>query len=166
MKNTTKKHKIFTVYFVISLLALLLVSQNSGADDPVVNHVTISPYKIILNAENKGVSQDIQAIISMPMPSGYSITDQLSVTLQFKTFDNEESKLFSSIALRYCYIDNNFLATFDRKLIQTSLVGSPAIRGIVTATIGGTCTIENSTGSETITFNGSDLVEIIDPGKK
>jgi len=153
VKVTISKTKVFTLCLVISLLAL----SSSYADDPV----TISPYKIILNAQNKGVAQDIQAVISKVMPSGYYIVDQ-SVTLQLG-----DSEIFNAVALRYCFIDSNFLASFDRKVIQNSEAVQSLAGLVVTATIGGQCTIKNSTGSKTtITFSGSALVEIINPEKK
>jgi len=69
---------------------------------------------------------------------------------------------FSAIDLRYCVIDQNFLATFDRKEIQSSQVVKDLAGKIVEATIDGQYTTTNSGGS----FFGSDLVEIINPDKK
>jgi len=169
-KPTTTKN--FLACFVICLLALSLLSQISYTDE--TNPVTMSPHKIILNAKGfltNGISQDIQAVIGGTMPDGYSILKAESeVTLQFTNSDVFSSIVFETSDIRYCYIDNNYLATFNRQVIQESLQESLEDEGLssltVTATIGGYCTVTNGKEDIKIKFNGSDSVEIIDPDKK
>ncbi len=174
MKITTKN---FPVYLIISMLALSLLSQSSYTDE--TNPVTMSPHKIILNAKGfltNGISQDIQAVIGGTMPDGYSIVKAESeVTLQFTNSDGFSSDEFLAEDLRYCYIDNNYLATFNRQEIQESLQDSLKDEDLasltVTATIGGYCIVTKPDEDEDkdkiqINFNGSDSVEIIDPDKK
>jgi hypothetical protein len=120
--------------------------------------VRISPYKIILNAQ--GQAEDVLAIMPMSMPAGYLFEDgnaSLSLNGEF---------VAEAISMRYCYVDDNLLISFDREQllnhpIVISLAGSTA-----TATVEGSFTAVNADGQiYTRTFSASDLVEILSPGK-
>jgi hypothetical protein len=120
--------------------------------------MTMSPHKLVLNAV--GNAEDVQAIIGFYIPGGYSIAD-FGVSL---TFGDEEVSTASS--LRYCYVDQNLIAGFDK----AQLLSNPAVIAMagqtVCATVEGWFTAVNSDGdSYTQSFSGVDLVEIAAPGK-
>jgi len=122
--------------------------------------VNVTPFKIILNARN---AEDIQAIISMSMTSGYRLSG-FDVTIQFG--DNDEV-LFNAFSFRYCAIDDNFLARYDRQeIINDAYIASLAGQ-TVTAIVSGSYTAVSLDGTHIITidFEGSDQVQILKPGK-
>ena len=144
------------VYLFIACFAVILLGQG-------ISHaisMTFCPFKIVLNA--KGAAQDFQAVLRMALPAGYGTVADYDVTL--KVNDEEVAKAF---AFRYCYIDDNFLASFDRK----EVLEHPVIQGLAntqaTATVEGYYVAVNSEGDEiTINFSASTMVQIVDPEKK
>ena len=138
-----------------ALLLSMVVGPSWGDDS-----VTIAPSMIILNV--KGQCDSVQATIRQAMPSGYTLTD-FEVNLWM-----DGTVVAQAYALRYCYVDDNFLASFDREEVQNNPVVVGLADSVVTATIQGWYTAVAADGETTITrpFLGSDLVEIRDPGKK
>lgn len=127
--------------------------------------VTISPHKIVLNAKCKGESQDIQAIIRKyckPLENGYSITS-FEVSL---LFDGIEAPVAQAHSLRYCAVDDNFLAAFDRQIIQENPAVIALAGTVVTATVRGSFTVSKGDHSIDDEFTGDDSVEISNPGGK
>jgi hypothetical protein len=121
--------------------------------------MTMSPYKIILNA--KGQFEDMQAVIRIPLEAGYTL-DDYQVSLAFDGITVGEA-----ISFRYCYIDDNFLAGFDRTEVQASPAVIAMANTLVTATVSGWFTAVNGEGNSYMqNFSCSDQVEIIDPDKK
>lgn len=119
--------------------------------------VSISPYKIILNAQ--GQAESILAI--MPMSLGGYQFDSGEATLSL----NGET-VATTVDMRYCYIDDNLLIYFDR----AQLLAHPTVIALagstVTATVTGSFTAVNADGeSYSRDFEASDQVEILAPGK-
>ena len=143
----------------ILLMGVLLVATVVGVclaeDEDIVN---INPHKIVLNAE--GAADDVQANIPMVLP-GARIVD-FDVTLEFNDIPVAQAE-----SARYCVIDDILIIGFDR----TDLQNHPAVQGManstVTAAVDGYVTVKNSVGDETTRFfSGTDMVEIVKPGKK
>ena len=123
--------------------------------------VTMSPHRIILNAELKGALQDVQAVIGMSMPSGYRLADFEVLLLLDDVFVAE------AFAFRYCDIDDNFLASFDREVIQNDPFVVENAGNVLTATVDGWYEAVNADGDTIkVEFSGQDSVEIIKPGNK
>jgi len=121
--------------------------------------VSMSPHRIVLNAE--GQSEDVQAIISMPLPSGYALADY-DVRLWLDGIE-----VAQAISFRYCYVDQNFLAGFDRTGLQTNPDVQAMAGETVPALVAGSYTAVNLEGDVfTKYFSGTDSVEIVAPGKK
>ncbi|MBN1123398.1 MAG: DUF2202 domain-containing protein [Sedimentisphaerales bacterium] len=121
-----------------------------------IDPIQVSPNQIVLNAQ--GQQEDILVIIRKSMASGYEITD-FALTLYFN-----EIEVAQAYALRYCYIDDNFLASFD----WDTILNNPAVVAMagseVIARLDGWYTAQNGEG-ETLqdTLAGQDLVQIMDP---
>lgn len=142
--------------FVSMLFFGIFVSSSNTATS---QSLTMAPFKIILNAS--GNSQDIQAIIGMAMPSGYHL-DSYEVDLLFNN-----TKVSEAYSFRYCYIDQNFLASFDRNEIQADEYVQSLAGKTVTATVSGYYVAANSDGNYiTKHFSVSSSVEIDKRGKK
>ncbi|MBN1211701.1 MAG: hypothetical protein JXA92_03915 [candidate division Zixibacteria bacterium] len=144
----------------LTLLLLLVVLFITAA--PTVSHaeeMTMSPFKIILNA--KGQFEDMQAVIRMPLEAGYTLSDY-QVSLAFNG-----TMVGEAISFRYCYIDDNFLAGFDRAAVLANPVVIGLANTTTTATVEGWFEGVNSEGGTyTQYFSCTDMVEIIDPGQK
>lgn len=120
--------------------------------------MTMSPHKLVLNSV--GSSEDVQAILPMTITAGYTFTAG-EATLRFDGIE-----VATTVSLRYCYIDDNLLVSFDK----TALLQNPdviAMAGlIVTAEVEGSFTATDADGNTyTQDFSGTDEVEIIAPGK-
>ena len=138
--------------FIVCLAVLLLGQGISHAIS-----MTFCPFKIVLNA--KGAAQDFQAVLRMSLPAGYSTVSSYDVTL--KVDDQEVAKAF---AFRYCYVDDNFLASFDRQEVLESPVVQSLANSLATATVEGSYVAVNGDGDEiTVSFSASTTVEIVDP---
>lgn len=120
--------------------------------------VNINPHKIVLNAQ--GASDDVQANVHIILP-GAKIVD-FDVTLTFDGIDVAEAE-----SAFYCILDDILIVGFDRTELQDNPDVQAMANTTVTATVDGTVTVINSDGDEiTTSFGGSDLVEIVAPGKK
>lgn len=155
--STRKFNKTRNAITVLLALVVLFIIAA-----PTVSHseeMTMSPYKIILNA--KGQFEDMQAVIRMSMDAGYILSDyQVSLALNGVTVGE-------AISFRYCYIDDNFLAGFDRTAVQANPDVIALANTTVTATVEGWFTAVNSEGDTyTQYFSCTDTMEIIDPDKK
>ena len=132
-----------------------------GAQSPCCGEpVQIAPHKIVLNAN--GQADDIQAIISMPLPAGYALGDfEVQLLLDGRHVVNAQT-------FRYCPIDQNFLAGFDRETVLESPVVADLANQTVEARVVGWYVAVNDEGEDMIVeFEGADTVEIVAPvGKK
>ena len=155
MPNKSQSQCRAAVSFLIVMAAFLIVLPSlSLAED-----MTVCPYKIVLNAQGK--SESVQAVIRMPMKPGY-VLDDWHVTLSFNS-----TLISEAYAFRYCPIDDNFLASFDR----AALLGNPDVIAManttVVATVEGWYTGVAADGdSYTHEFLCTELVEIVDPDVK
>jgi hypothetical protein len=120
--------------------------------------VNINPHKIILNAQ--GLSDDVQANVRIILP-GARVVDY-DVTLSFNgTVVAEAESAF------YCVIDDILIVGFDRTSLQDNPDVIALANSTVEATVTGSVTVINAEGVETeVSFSGSDMVEIVAPGKK
>jgi hypothetical protein len=139
------------VVLFVSLVALITVPTSATA-------MTMSPHKLVLNSV--GSSEDVQAIIPMTITAGYTFTAG-EATLRFDGIE-----VATTISLRYCYIDDNLIVSFDK----TALLQNPdviALAGmVVTAEVEGSFTATDADGNTyTQDFSGTDEVEIVAPGK-
>ena len=120
--------------------------------------VNINPHKIVLNAE--GAADDVQANIPMVLP-GARIVD-FDVTLEFNDIVVAEAE-----SARYCVIDDILIIGFDRTDLQNNSDVQDVANSTVTAAVEGSVTVINPLGDETTrSFSGTDMVEIVKPGKK
>ena len=147
---------------LVCCVAFMLVFL--GVERGYGEYVNIAPHRIILNAKCEGAEQDIQAIISIVLSSS-RITD-FEVTLWLG--DVGDIEIVKAQGLRYCIVDYNLLASFNRQVIQDHPdVIDQANQGLVKFTVAGSVTVSNSDGVETTTeFDGNDLVEILAPGNQ
>ena len=149
---------VTTICCIVSVLALMGVP----AECYDVN-VSITPSRIILNAECVGSSQDIQAIIPFTLPAGGGFVEG-SFVGSFDLGDDVEPVTTKSF--HYCYVDENLLVSFDRGEIQAKAKDN-GLAGDVLVTV--SCTFKIKCNDETeipITLEGTDSVEILAPGKK
>ncbi len=147
----------YVMVFAVSIM-FFGASVCEGADVPV----RIAPFKIVLNSQTKGQNQDIQAVISMALSSGCHLGNY-EVSLKF-----DEGDEFFAFAFRYCYIDDNFLASFDRVEIQDYLVENYPVTTVAIATVEGWFEELDADGNVFAIreFVGTDDVEIVNPAKK
>lgn len=152
----SKVQRSTLVYLLVGCVAVLLFAQG-------ISHaisMTFCPFKIVLNAT--GAAADFQAVLRMSLPAGYSTVSSYDVTL--KVNDQEVAE---AIGFRYCYIDDNFLASFDRQEVLQSPVIQALANSLATATVEGSYVATNADGEEiTVSFSASTTVEIVDPKKK
>jgi len=140
----------------ILLAGVLLVAVVTGVC--LAETVNINPRKIVLNAEGK--ADDVQANIPMVLP-GARIVD-FDVILEFNDIVVAQAE-----SARYCVIDDILIIGFDRTDLQNNPDVQDMANSTVTAAVDGYVTVENSVGVETTrSFSGTDMVEIVKPGKK
>ena len=119
--------------------------------------MTLSPYKIVLNAELEGKSQDIQAVIRQP---GASVDD---FAVQFQVEKNGQIEFVCCAdVFRYCAVDDNYLASFNREIIQKKLEDLFSDLDIIKVIVKGCYTI----GAESYCFEAVDFLHLFDPGNK
>ena len=153
------KHVERKLHLVIVGIAVLLFAITGITEKLQSESVTMAPFKIVLNAQ--GIDQDVQANISMVLASGYML-DEYEVNLSF-----DGIQVSQAFDFRYCYIDDIFIASFDRADLQENPVVIGMANTVVTATVDGWFTAVNSDGeSYKREFSGTDTVEIVKPGKK
>jgi len=139
----------------VSLVGVLLVAVASSMCLAVLTvRVNINPHKIVLNAEGK--ADDVQANIPIYLTSGWE--QGFTAELYFNDTIVAEAE-----SARYCYIDDMLIIGFDRTELQNNPYVKAIANSTVTATV--TATLTNPDG-ELITIEGSDIVEIVKPGKK
>lgn len=132
--------------------------SNEKSNELLTSTMTVSPYRIVLNA--RGNFDDVQCSFPGAMPAGYSI---YSFDLELYFNDNlvAEAESFT-----YCYTDNIYFAGFDRTELQNNSYVQSLDEGESDAEMRGTYTLANS-GNETITYTISktDVVYIKKPGR-
>ena len=150
---TTSQSQIRAVVSSLIIVAAFLIAMPSIS---LAEDMTVGPHKIVLNA--KGNFEDVQAVIRMPMTPGYVLADW-QVTMSFNSILVSEAYAF-----RYCPIDDNFLASFDRTALQANPDVIAMANTTVVATVEGWYTGVASDGdSYTHEFFCTELVEIVDP---
>jgi len=154
-----KKHGAHILCVMLLMVFAFQVPTISYGEESI----TIAPYRIVLNAEEKW--DDVQAVIRMPLASGYSLSG-FEVGLYF-----DDELVCYAKSFRYCYLDDNFLAGFDREVVQAYAEDNDLGNTIVTATVSGWFSAdlyldENLAGSYTREFIGYDEIELMAPGRK
>ena len=125
--------------------------------EEIVN-VNINPHKIVLNAEGK--ADDVQANIPIVLASALIV--DFDVTLSFDGTEVAEAE-----SARYCLIDDMLIIGFDRDSLQDNQDVQDMANTTVEATVEGYVIVEIAGGVQIETcFSGSDMVEIVKPGKK
>ena len=120
--------------------------------------VNINPHKIVLNAEGK--ADDVQANIPIVLASALIV--DFDVTLSFDGTEVAEAE-----SARYCLIDDMLIIGFDRDSLQDNQDVQDMANTTVEATVEGYVIVEIAGGVQIETcFSGSDMVEIVKPGKK
>ena len=120
--------------------------------------VNVNPHKIVLNAQ--GAADDVQANVHIILP-GASVVG-FDVTLSF-----DGTVVAQAESAFYCMLDDILIVGFDRTDLQNNPDVQDMANETVTATVTGTVTVKNANGDEiTASFSGSDMVEIVAPGKK
>lgn len=120
--------------------------------------VNINPYKIVLNA--KGASDDVQANVRIVLPGARVVDFDVTLALDGVVVAEAESAY-------YCVVDDMLLVGFDRNELQNNPDVQALANSTVTATVTGSVTVTNADGVETtVSFGGSDTVEIVAPGAK
>ena len=151
----SKRNFVRTGIIIPCMAIVAIIALSSVAFAEVL---TMSPHKIVLNAQGK--FEDVQAVIRMPMQAGYTLSDY-QVTLSFNGIP-----IIQAFNMRYCYIDDNFLASFDRTAIQNHPTVIGMANTTVIATVAGWYSAVNADGlSYTHDFSWTDDVEIVDPGR-
>ena len=124
--------------------------------------VNINPHKIVLNAQ--GASDDVQANVHIILDGAWVV--DFDVMLMFDDGDGDIVVAEAESAF-YCVLDDILIVGFDRTTLQNNPDVQDMANKTVTATVTGTVTVKNADGEETTkSFSGSDLVEIVAPGKK
>ena len=120
--------------------------------------VNINPYKIVLNAQ--GASDDVQANVRIVLPGSRVVDFDVTLALDGVVVAEAESAY-------YCVVDDMLLVGFDRNELQNNPDVQALANSTVTATVTGSVTVTNADGVETtVSFGGSDTVEIVAPGAK
>jgi len=120
--------------------------------------VNINPHKIVLNADGK--ADDVQANVHIILASA-----NITAFDAILSFDGTDVALAESAF--YCVIDDILIIGFDRTDLQNNPDVQDMANSTVTAAVDGYVTVENSVGDETTRFfSGTDMVEIVKPGKK
>ena len=142
------------------LLVATVVGVCLAEDEDIVN---INPHKIVLNAEGK--ADDVQANIPMVLPSASIV--EYEVTLSFCDGNDDMIVVATAESARYCLIDDMLIIGFDRTDLQNNPDVQDMANSTVELTVDGYVKVEDSVGDETTrSFSGTDMVEIVKPGKK
>ncbi len=148
-----------TTKYAIALLCMLTVTFFATTDGVLGQTMTMSPYKICLNAV--GNSDNFQAVVPTTLESGYLYSGceaSLYIDGQF---------IADSYGAKYCYIDNNLLIYFDRDEVLSNPVLEELTGLTHTATVEGTIHMVSADGGNiSRTFTAYDDVIIYDPNKK
>ena len=142
-----------TKQWLVVCMSILLVGGLGWAET-----VNINPHKIVLNAQ--GAADDVQANVRIILPGVW--VAGFDVTLAFDGVVVAEAE-----SAYYCVLDDILIVGFDRTELQNNDDVQTMANTTVTATVDGTVTVRNSDGVETtVSFGGSDAVEIVAPGAK
>ena len=140
----------------VLLTGVLLVAAVSGVC--LAETVNINPHKIVLNA--KGAADDVQANVHIVLPGARIV--EFDATLSFNGIVVAQAE-----SARYCLIDDMLIIGFDRDSLQDNQDVQDMANTTVEATVEGYVIVEIAGGVQIETcFSGSDMVEIIKPGKK
>ena len=152
LSRITKASSVTIICCIFSVLVFLEAPAECDA-------MSITPDRIILNAECVGNEQDIQAIFFGVGLQNDTIT---GLNADFY-FDGNATSVSNTDLFHYCWIDDNLLISFDRSEIQEHAKDNGMTDGTWTVTV--KCTVyllENPTK----TLEGSDQVKILAKGKK
>ena len=155
MNNTPKMRRAGLVIGTVLCLAASTLMVSAFAAP-----MKMTPHKIVLNAV--GSSEDFQAVISMALEPGAQLVD-FEVQLLFNG-----TLVAEAVTFRYCPIDDNFLAGFDREEVLNSPVTQALADTTATATVTGWYSAVNPEVGVpfTVQFSGEDEVEICAPGNR
>ena len=148
-----------TMKSAIALLLMLTVTFFSTTDGVFGQTMTMSPYKICLNAV--GNSDNFQAVVPMTLESGYMYSN-CDATLYVG-----DQAIAEAYGAKYCYIDDNLLIYFDRVEVLASAALADMAGTTQTATVEGNLIMVNTDGDYlSRAFTAYDDVVIVDPDKK
>ena len=144
---------------VIASAALVLAGSlpaappAAAADEVTVN---MRPDVIVLNSQ--GDAEDVVAQIVMSMTAGHSI-QSFDILLRF-----DGVHVADAFALDYCFVENIFSASFDKKALMQNQDVINMGNSTVTARVEGQITTADDTGGSVVMeFFGFDDVEIVLP---
>ena len=147
-------HRSLAVCLFVTFILCIGAAGVVSAEEPV----SVCPHKIVLNAE--GNSDDVQAIVHLYLPSADIVSFDVVLLLDGVEVATAESAF-------YCLIDNNLIVGFDRQELQDNAdVAALANEGEVVATVEGSVVVMAGGVPVEKEFSGSDLVEVVKPGKK
>lgn len=149
------RSRIFGTFWVTTICCIISAATLLELPAEEYDAMSIAPSRIILNAECVGSLQDIQAIFPFVWPSNYEFVEG-----KFYFGDDEVPDAYHSF--HYCVDDDILLVSFDRGMIQ-AYAKDNGLAGDVLVMV--SCTF-NVTGAEPDELRGTDLVEILTPGKK
>ena len=150
--TVSTKHRTF----VVCALAALIITL-SGTAFVLAEPVKIAPHKIVLNAG--GDFDDVQAIVSIVLPSANIETYYVELSLEGVLVATAESAY-------YCPIHDNLIVGFDRQGLQDNEDVIALAGQTVTATVAGWVEVSVDGTVVRRDFAGSDLLEIVKPGRK
>jgi len=117
----------------------------------------ISPHMI--NLQSIGASESVLAIIGLPFPAGYYLTD-FDFTLSFNGED-----VIEAYDCYYCYVDNNLIISFNKN----DIISNPVTLGIANteavAAVNGYYRIGNGDDSYDTWLSKVAGVQILNPSK-
>ena len=152
LKKVCRKSHLFP-YLVALALVIIALPAICGA-------MVMSPHRIILNAECvSDNNQDIQAII--PYSGAVTLLDKAESTLFI------DGVTFEAVDVDYCYIDDNFLISFDREAIQEHFAAQE-IEDEIVVPVAVEVSFYVYMNDELVymTISGESEVEIVSPGNK
>lgn len=155
METTLSK----TLKSTIALFCMLTVTFFATTDGVLGQTMTMSPYKICLNAV--GNSDNFQAVVPMTLESDYMYSN-CDATLYIG-----DQVIAEAYGAKYCYIDDNLLIYFDRIEVLSSEALAEMAGTTQTATVEGNLIMVNTDGDYlSRAFTAYDDVVIVDPDKK
>lgn len=154
MNETDRNRAVRSWSAVFSLIGFLLAAPPALGDDQVP--ISIAPDQIVLNAQ--GSFDDVLALIVMSMAPGHRI-HSFDISMEF-----DGIHVAKAFALRYCFVDDIFFASFDREQLQQNQDVIDMANSTVTARVEGTITTVNAEDDSIVMeFYGLDDVEIVLP---
>ena len=161
-RKMVRTFNLCAVCFIVLVVAVLQMpaTANSG--------VHMAPSTIVMNVPVKGQFQDVQAIIGGSL-GGCWITE-FEIWLHIEGVSDP----IAADYVRYCYVDDNYLMTFDRAAIQAAVQGA-IDSGEVTliedcrcqelkVTVSGSVWADCTDGTEKeVEFHVDGSIEVFDP---